>query len=165
MQVVSVGVLAATKINKGGNSTDSNGHIHQTFAPCPAKRIRNNDTASEKTCEIASRAVRILRKQRDSLQPIDIGLIDARIRTNETVTRFGYQDFTTQTYDPPRFAKNELDEPRIFRHSSPNRPALRRRLNTREVNDPALRLGNNLLCYCQNVRIVQFQPRRTYSIG
>src|SRR5215475_10320544 len=133
MQVVSVPVLAATKINNGGNSADSNGHIHQTFAPCPTKRIRNNDTASKKTREIAGRAVRILRKQRDSLMPTDIGLIDARIRTNETVMRFRNQHFTTHTDDPPRFAKNELDEPRVFRHSPRNRPAFRRRLNAREV--------------------------------
>src|SRR5215475_6974159 len=129
MQVVSVPVLAAPKINKGGNSADSNGHIHQTFAPWPAERIRNNDTASKKTREIASREVGIFRKQCDSLQPIDIGLIDARICTNETVVRFGNQHFTTHTYDPPRFAKNELDEPRIFRHSPPDRPAFGRGLN------------------------------------
>src|SRR5215471_20510700 len=140
MQVVSVGVLAATKINKGGNSADSDGHIHQTFAPCPAKRIRNNDTASKKTRQIASRAIGIFRKQRYSLLPTDIGLINASIRTNETVMRFRNQHFTTHTHDPPRFAKNELDEPRIFRHSPRNRPAFRRRLNAREVNKPALRL-------------------------
>lgn len=119
-QNFAMAIACSAKINQSGYAARAYGHIDEAQTPRAAKRVTNNDGDAlpgllpQGGGQTLSGTVGIFWQERDEIPSAHIRMIDASIRTNETVMRFD-NEHAIGAHDTARFAQHDFDEPRITR--------------------------------------------------
>src|SRR5438128_2863489 len=135
---------------------DTDGDVGETLAPGPSEGIGDHHSdvdaggEAQALAELSRRTVRILGQQHHPAE-VDVGLVDAGVGADPAVVRFGDEDAAVHAHHPPRLAQDDLDQPRISPEACRHGRGYRGGRHRLEVDDPALRLRDDLLADYQEI--------------
>ena len=115
--------------------------------------------------DILAGAVAVLRQQQDVMIVAgDVGGVDAGIRQHIAVAMRDDQHALAMPHDLGQFAKDQLDQPRVLVDLFGELDGARRRRDGAQIDDPSLRLRDDLLRDDENVAGLQASVRTSRGL-
>ena len=154
-----VGIGLAAQVLERRDPAHADRDVDDAPAPRPPEAVRDDhrDVGAEPLAQPASDGVRrgvgVLRQQRHDVarSRSDVGGIDAAVGADEAVRGHGDDDATVHADDAPRLLEHHLHLARIAVPARPELDGLGARDDRAQVDDRALRLGDDLLGHDEDV--------------